>query len=84
MHKETSQFISHIVSSMRNFYEYTRVGNMYWEHFLEDYFYYYSQPIIYAVANESLIPYNLIKMAPCFFMDRELLFIELNFDTYTK
>ena len=29
--------------------------------FLEDCFYCYSQQIISAVANESLIPYNLIK-----------------------
>ena len=33
-------------------------------HFLEDCFYCPSQKIISAVANESLIPYNLIKRAP--------------------
>ena len=32
--------------------------------FLEDCFYCYSQQIISDVANESLIPYNLIKRAP--------------------
>ena len=32
--------------------------------FLEGCFYYYSQEIISVVINESLIPYNLIKMAP--------------------
>ena len=32
--------------------------------FLEDCFYGYSQQIISDVANESLIPYNLIKGAP--------------------
>ena len=31
--------------------------------FLEDCFYCYSQQIISAVANESLIPYNLVKRA---------------------
>ena len=34
------------------------------ERFLEDYFYCYSQQIMSAAANESLIPYNLIKRAP--------------------
>ena len=34
------------------------------EPFLEDCFYWYSQQIIYDVANESLIPYNLIKRTP--------------------
>ena len=33
------------------------------ERFLEDFFYCYSQQIIFAVAKESLIPYNLIKRA---------------------
>ena len=33
-------------------------------HFLEDCLYCYSQQIIPAVANESLIPYNIIKRAP--------------------
>ena len=32
--------------------------------FLEDCFYRYCQQIISAVANESLIPYNLIKRRP--------------------
>ena len=32
--------------------------------FLEDCFYCYSQQIISAIANESLIPYNLMKRAP--------------------
>ena len=32
--------------------------------FLEEFFYYYSQQIISAIANESLIPYNFIKRAP--------------------
>ena len=32
--------------------------------FLEDCFYYYSQKIISAVANESLIPYNVIERTP--------------------
>ena len=32
--------------------------------FLEDCFYCNSQRIIFAVANESLIPYDLIKRAP--------------------
>ena len=31
--------------------------------FLEDYFYCYSQQIIFAVANETLLPYSLIKRA---------------------
>ena len=31
--------------------------------FLEDCFYCYYQQIIFAVANESLIPYNLTKRA---------------------
>ena len=52
--------------------------------FLEDCFYCYSQQIIYAVTNESLIPYNLIKKAPYFFLDRELLFIALKLGTHTK
>ena len=29
--------------------------------FLENCFYYYSQQIMHATANESLIPYNLVK-----------------------
>ena len=33
------------------------------ERFLEDCFQFYSQQIISAVANESVIPYNLIKRA---------------------
>ena len=33
------------------------------ERFLEDCFYCYSQEIISAVANQSLIPYNLIRRA---------------------
>ena len=37
------------------------------EHFLEDCFYYYSQQVKSAVANESLFPCNLIKRAPYFF-----------------
>ena len=32
--------------------------------FLEDCFYCYSQQIISAAANESLIPHNLTKRAP--------------------
>ena len=36
-------------------------------HFLEDCFYCYSQQFKSAVANESLIPYNLVKMGPCLF-----------------
>ena len=36
-------------------------------HFLEDCFYCYSQQIKSAVANESLIPHNLMKKAPYFF-----------------
>ena len=43
-------------------------------HFLENCFYCYSQQIKFVVANESLIPYKLIEMAP--FLGRELLFIE--------
>ena len=34
------------------------------ERLLEDCFYCYSQQITFAVANVSLIPYNLIKRAP--------------------
>ena len=45
-------------------------------HFLEDRFYFYSQQIKSAVANESLTPYNLIKRGPYFFLGRELLFID--------
>ena len=33
-------------------------------HFLNACFYCYSQQIISDVANESLVPYNLIKRAP--------------------
>ena len=33
-------------------------------HFLGDCYYCYSQQIIAAIANESLIPYNLTKRAP--------------------
>ena len=33
------------------------------ERFLEDCFYCYSQEIIFAVANQSLIPYILIRRA---------------------
>ena len=33
------------------------------ERFLEDCFYCYSQEIISTVANQSLIPYNLIRRA---------------------
>ena len=37
---------------------------MYWWTFLRELFYCYSQEIISAVANMSLIPYKLIKKAP--------------------
>ena len=36
-------------------------------HFLEECFYCYSRQIKSDVANESLVPYNLIKSALCFF-----------------
>ena len=45
--------------------------------FLEDCFYCYFQQTKLDVANEFLIPYNLIKMARQFFLRRELLFIGL-------
>ena len=52
--------------------------------FLGDWFYFYCQQIKSAVTNESLISYNLTKRAPYFFPGRELLFIALKLDTYTK
>ena len=67
MHQETSRLysISHIVyfelllCNVLNSVEICIGG-----HFLEDFFYYYSQKNISAAANKSLIPYNLIKRAP--------------------
>ena len=46
-------------------------------HFLEDCFYCYSQQTKSAIVNEFLVPYNLIKRTPYFFLGRELLFIDL-------
>ena len=54
------------------------------EHFLEDCFYCYSQQIKSSVAHEPLIPYNLIKRTPYFFLGRELLFIDLKPGTHNK
>ena len=54
------------------------------EHFLEDCLYCYSQQIKSSVAHEPLIPYNLIKRTPYFFLGRELLFIDLKPGTHTK
>ena len=53
-------------------------------HFLEACSYFYFQQIKSAVANESLIPYNLMKRAPYFFLGREQLFIDLKLGTHTK
>ena len=53
-------------------------------HFLEDCFYCYFQQIKSALFNEYLIPYNLIQGAACFFMGRELLFIDLKLGANTK
>ena len=45
-------------------------------HFSEDCFYCYSQQIKSAVANESLIPYNLRKRAQYFFLGGELNYLK--------
>ena len=37
-----------------------------------------------AVANEYLIPYNVIKRATMFYLGRELLFIDLKLSTHSK
>ena len=47
------------------------------DHFLEDCFYCYSQQTKSAIVNEFLVPYNLVKRTPYFFLGRELLFIDL-------
>ena len=87
MHKETSSlyYISHvlhfeflicnILNSVRNMYCWT---------FLRGLFLLLFPKVISAVANESLIPYNLVKKTPCFFLDRKLVFIDLKLGTHTK
>ena len=88
MHKETSrlQSISHILYSESFCYvmcyivSEISIGG----HFLEDCFYCYSQQIKSAAANESLIPYNLIKKGTIFFLGGELLFTDLKLATHTK
>ena len=71
MHKETScvQSISHIVYFESFCYVrcYIVLGLCIGESFLEECFYCYSQQIKSVVGNESLVPYKLIKKAPCFF-----------------
>ena len=52
-------------------------------HFLEGYFYCYSQQIKSALGNESLILHSLIKRGQ-YFLGRELLFIDLKLGTHTK
>ena len=52
-------------------------------HFLEDCFYCYSEQINSDVANDSLMPYNLIKRA-AFSLGGQLQFINLKFGTHTK
>ena len=60
------KFINHIISNMNfGYIMYYIMSETYIdERFLEDCFYCFSQQIISAVANESPIPYNLIKRAP--------------------
>ena len=87
MHKETPHLksISHIVYFEFLLLMYYTVSEICTGgRFLDDCFYCCSQQIRSAVANESLIPYNLIKWAPYFFLDRELLFADLKLGTHTK
>ena len=60
-------------------------------YFLEDCFYYYSQQIKSAVANESLIPYNLRKRVPyflcvenCYILTWNLAHILINLKTFKE
>ena len=72
MYKETSRLLSilHIVYFESfcyvMYYIVLEICIGIW-HFLEDCFYFYFQQINSAVANESLIPYNLLKKASYFF-----------------
>ena len=81
MYKETSRLLSilHIVyfESFCYVMYYIAFEICIGEHFLEDCLYCYSQQIKSSVAHEPLIPYNLIKRTPYFFLGRELLFIDL-------
>ena len=88
MYKETSRLLSilHIVyfESFCYVMYYIAFEICIGEHFLEDCFYCYSQQMKSSVAHEPLIPYNLIKRTPYFFLGRELLFIDLKPGTHTK
>ena len=60
------------------------VGNMYWWTFLRGLFLLLFPKTISTVANESLIPYNLIKKVAYLFLVGKLLFIDLKLGTHTK